>query len=202
MTKEETQAIPGLKLTKEILERLYYDEHLRKEFWERNKATAKSLNVDCKRFCKELLEEIWGGPIPSAIDPVKNVKKILSTLSRKERNFWRGTELSTFSEPSLESRLSSAVNAWTKGHRKIDENHLEFCGFTIVQLKEHLESNFELGMSWENWGSFWEVDHIIPRRLYKNPFSKKQIFGLKNIRPLPTWENKKKHGKYHGSTKS
>ena len=36
-------------------------------------------------------------------------------------------------------------------------------GCSIPELKQHLESKFTEGMTWDNWGLFgWHIDHIIP----------------------------------------
>ena len=39
---------------------------------------------------------------------------------------------------------------------------LEYVGCTVKELRIHLESQFVPGMTWENYGVIWEVDHIIP----------------------------------------
>jgi hypothetical protein len=35
-------------------------------------------------------------------------------------------------------------------------------GYTVGQLMKHLEKQFRSGISWENYGKEWHVDHIIP----------------------------------------
>ena len=35
-------------------------------------------------------------------------------------------------------------------------------GCTISELKNYLESKFSSGMTWENWGTEWHIDHIVP----------------------------------------
>ena len=39
---------------------------------------------------------------------------------------------------------------------------LEYVGCSVGELKKHLEAQFVSGMTWENYGVSWEVDHIIP----------------------------------------
>lgn len=39
---------------------------------------------------------------------------------------------------------------------------LEYVGCSVEKLKVHLESQFVPGMSWKNYGTEWQVDHIIP----------------------------------------
>ncbi len=70
--------------------------------------------------------------------------------------------------------------------------HWEFIvGFTIDQLKNHLEKQFLPGMTWENYGRHgWHVDHIIPIEVFNFEFPEDIDFGrcwtLSNLQPL--WE--------------
>jgi hypothetical protein len=61
-------------------------------------------------------------------------------------------------------------------------------GYTLVDLKEHLMLQFTNEMSWENYGSYWWIDKIIPRAAYdyKNVTSNelRKCWSLKNMRPL------------------
>ncbi len=54
------------------------------------------------------------------------------------------------------------------------------------EFKYHIESLFEDGMTWENHGEYWEVDHITPiREMIKNGVTDiMKINSLSNLRPL------------------
>lgn len=70
-------------------------------------------------------------------------------------------------------------------------------GCTLEEFKQHLESKFKPGMSWDNYGK-WELDHIIPISHGK---TEKEIYELntyKNIQPLWSLENKRKGNKING----
>lgn len=62
-------------------------------------------------------------------------------------------------------------------------------GITFFELKEHLEKQFDDIMKWENYGSYWVIDKIIPTAYYiyrdriNNEF--KKAWSLKNFRPYP-----------------
>lgn len=62
-------------------------------------------------------------------------------------------------------------------------------GISLGELRLHLESQFDDLMSWENYGSYWVVDKIIPTALYRysdrinNEFLK--AWSIKNLRPYP-----------------
>jgi len=61
-------------------------------------------------------------------------------------------------------------------------------GCSWEQLKNHIESQFKDGMSWENRGE-WHIDHIIP---LVNATTEEQLIRLNhftNLRPLWAKEN-------------
>jgi hypothetical protein len=92
----------------------------------------------------------------------------------------------------LRSRLINAL----KGKRSA-KAALLYLGCTLEDLRQHLESLFKPGMTWENHGS-WHIDHIRPlasfdltkeENLYK-------ACHYTNLQPLWAKENLKKGSKY------
>jgi len=77
----------------------------------------------------------------------------------------------------------------------------EHLPYTPLQLKEHIESQFTEGMTWENYGD-WNVDHIIPQAALPYKSLKEENFqkcwALKNLRPLWAKENQSKGSYYEG----
>ena len=70
-------------------------------------------------------------------------------------------------------------------------------GYTLAELKQHLQRQFQPGMSWSNYGQ-WHIDHIKPVASFD--FSSyeqgafKQCWALSNLRPLwarYNWTRKK-----------
>ena len=41
----------------------------------------------------------------------------------------------------------------------------EYLGCSIAEFKAHLESGFQAGMNWDNYGK-WHIDHIIPLKFH------------------------------------
>lgn len=68
-------------------------------------------------------------------------------------------------------------------------------GYTVHELKAHLEGLFAEGMSWENYGLHgWHIDHIKPL----SSFSEDDImeaWRLENLQPLWSWDNWSKGSK-------
>jgi hypothetical protein len=70
----------------------------------------------------------------------------------------------------------------------------EIVGCSPEFLKEHLESQFKDGMSWEN-RSEWHIDHIIPLSSAKTEDELYKLCHYTNLQPLWAEENLKKSNK-------
>jgi len=68
-------------------------------------------------------------------------------------------------------------------------------GCPITELKKRIEKQFELGMTWENYGTFWEVDHVRPLSSFdlSKQSEQRKAFHFSNLRPLPKHQNRSKH---------
>lgn len=67
-------------------------------------------------------------------------------------------------------------------------------------FRQHLESLFTEGMSWDNWGygnDKWNIDHIIPCSAFDltKPEQQKQCFNYLNQQPMWQIDNFKKGNK-------
>lgn len=71
--------------------------------------------------------------------------------------------------------------------------------YTLDELKIHLESQFDDNMNWDNFGSFWWVDKIIPssRYVYSDLEEFRKCWSLKNLRPLYKKDCQKKSNKIY-----
>lgn len=102
----------------------------------------------------------------------------------------------------LRGNISRIINHAMKG-KKNGKSVFEFLPYTFEQLKEHMESQFEPWMSWENYGGktknpkkTWWIDHIIPQSsfIFESMTDKafQECWALSNLRPLEKIENIKK----------
>jgi len=64
-------------------------------------------------------------------------------------------------------------------------------GYSAEQLKEHLQSQFTEGMSWDNHGE-WDIDHIRPVTNFSSDTSVSEVCALGNLQPLWKVDNLKK----------
>lgn len=71
--------------------------------------------------------------------------------------------------------------------------------YTPSDLVEHIEKQFDETMTWENYGTYWEVDHIYPQSLlpydsFDHPNFHK-CWALDNLQPLEKSVNRAKSNK-------
>ncbi len=94
---------------------------------------------------------------------------------------------------ALKSRLYGALKS--KGIRKTIAT-MKLAGCSLEFLKQHLESQFLQGMSWDNYGE-WHIDHKIPCKAFDLTDSEEQkrCFHYKNLQPLWAIDNLRKNAK-------
>ena len=86
---------------------------------------------------------------------------------------------------SLRSRLCNVLNG------KKDEHLVTYLGCTQDFLCNWLEYQFDKNMNWDNYGTYWVVDHVLPVASFnhENPEDVKKCWNWKNLRPLEKIEN-------------
>lgn len=97
----------------------------------------------------------------------------------------------------LKISLRDRLNKYFK-YSSLNKNNKTFniIGCTPPQLKEHLETQFVYGMSWENHGLFgWHIDHIIPLSSAKTEEELYKLCHYTNLQPLWAKDNLVKSNK-------
>jgi hypothetical protein len=87
-----------------------------------------------------------------------------------------------------------------RAFRREDTKTEKILGCSIVDFIKYLESKFEPGMQWENYGNGygkWNIDHIIPISKFNltNEDEILKAFNYKNCQPMMSIENIKKGNK-------
>lgn len=115
----------------------------------------------------------------------------------KNRKSKRGSKKGCIKNP--EYRIKKSVSArygktlcFPKNKGKNGTTMNEELGYSITELKEHLESQFTDKMNWNNYCKYWEIDHINPLDNFKDKQSK-EAWDLSNLQPLTCYENNKKN---------
>ena len=87
----------------------------------------------------------------------------------------------------LDCNMASAISAALRG-AKAGRKWQDLVGYTAQDLIQHLQSQFNKNMSWGNYGSYWWVDHILPRSYFKYEAAEepgfKRCWALDNLQPM------------------
>ncbi len=74
--------------------------------------------------------------------------------------------------------------------------------YSQEELKFHFEKQFTEDMNWENYGTFWHIDHIVPLAYYSPKGEKDPNFlkawSLANLQPLEASKNISKNSFHEG----
>lgn len=117
-------------------------------------------------------------------------KSWIKSSKNKERNKKK------YEKRRLYHCMSSRIRQSLK-KGKGGESWPNLVGYTIEDLKKHLEGQFTSGMNWNNYGhGGWEIDHKKPIVLfdiesYENR-EFKECWSLDNLRPMWSSENRKR----------
>lgn len=117
-------------------------------------------------------------------------KEEITKRQRNYRNKRRKLDLEYKIVCNLRCRIRLALHGKSKS-----AHTMELIGCSIEELKQHLESQFRDGMSWENYGTTWHIDHIIPCIAFDmiDEEQQKECFNYKNLQPLLVEENLSKN---------
>ncbi len=135
----------------------------------------------------------------------KEEKKKYNRQWRKEnqekvRAIQRKNGAKKFGTPKgkLDQCFSQNIRESLKGS-KAGRHWEDLVGYTVDQLMKHLEKLFKPGMTWENYGTVWEIDHKTPKAVfnYARPgdLDFRICWSLKNLQPLEKSINRSKQAK-------
>jgi hypothetical protein len=93
----------------------------------------------------------------------------------------------------LRARILRALD---NDQKKLDGT-LKTLGCSVDFLRQYLESKFLDGMTWDNHGDYWHIDHIRPCATYDltDPKQYAECFHYTNLQPLIWIDNLKKGGR-------
>lgn len=118
------------------------------------------------------------------------IKKIKKKSGREQGNLTDYMQKKRYNNPiyRLNHNLSRAIRKSLKGNKN-DKSWESLINYTQEDLRKHLESQFQEGMTWENYGK-WHIDHKIPISIFNITSAKckgfKKCWALENLQPL--WE--------------
>lgn len=117
-------------------------------------------------------------------------KKQINHLANERNKKRRKHDINFKIKTQLRTRIYLAL----KNNQK-SGNTLKLLGCSVEFLKKHLKSKFQEGMSWDNYCSFWEIDHIKLCASFdlSKPEAQRKCFHYTNLQPLTLKENRSKN---------
>ena len=91
----------------------------------------------------------------------------------------------------IQNMRSRMYKALSKNYAPKSDNTQELLGCSLEEWQDWLEYNFDEKMSWDNYGSYWQVDHVKPCISFdlKTIGEQEKCFHWTNTRPLEKTAN-------------
>ena len=118
-----------------------------------------------------------------------NKEKVLAAKRKqKARRYKQDTVFRL--EQVLRTRINRAIKKQSKSGSAVQD-----MGCTGQQACAHLESLFDEHMTWDNWGTYWQVDHVYPlsKANLEDRIEFLAVVNWRNLQPLEKSENNRKN---------
>ena len=169
--------------------------------------TKKVRSVNTCKTCKENFEAIYAFTgfcsklcYNTRSSKAQEYREWYSKNKEKRKSYHRNkysNDINFQLSDVLRSRLRKALKNNAKSGSAVRD-----LGCSISELKKYLESQFQEGMSWDNYGrDGWHIDHIEPLAAFdlEDKEELKKACHYTNLQPLWAEDNLKKSNKKHES---
>lgn len=166
-------------------------------------------------YCKECVRNysqnrykthsyIWKEWIDNNKEHIKEKQKTWKSKNKQKIKEYHSQYITSYSKTKyktnidykLQKVLRSRLYIALKNQYK-QTSVADLIGCSLKQLKHHLEKQFTPEMNWDNYGTYWEIDHI--KQIFKFDLkelqNQQQCFHYSNLRPLSKIENRKREKK-------
>ena len=164
-----------------------------------NAAKAKEYRARARAEGRKAKSELWWQD--NRAKHRENVRRWREANPEKAAQITRSNQAARRSTPwgKINNRLWATIHTGVRAATGRSNVYSNALGYTWADLRAHLEAQFTVDMSWDNWGDVWELDHIEPLSAFQyvdllDPLFK-QAWRLENLRPLHKHLNQKKGSK-------
>jgi hypothetical protein len=126
---------------------------------------------------------------PEVIERRQRVSKEYIKINREEINKYQVERRNSDPAKKIENTIRSRVWRELKDKTGKEKHIIEYAGCSSKELKDYLEKLFLPTMSWGNYASLWEIDHIKPCSSFDLTIKEQQdeCFHYANLQPLFTY---------------
>lgn len=184
-----------LKNDREKWKVIKYEKNSRRNQLNRIKA---SMPEEIERREKKKLER----KLKAAQKRIENLER--SIRLKRENRKKSNKKIRSTKKGRINHVMSGAIRSHLlfEGSRKGRRHWEALVGYTVEELIIHLEALFKEGMSWDNYGTYWHIDHIRPKSWFKfestDDAAFKECWSLANLQPLEATINISKQDRYEG----
>lgn len=165
-----------------------------KQYWQKYNAYEyhKKLLADdpeqAKRV-KEKAKEYWHSEKGKDVFRKHNKKRRATDVYKQWRNEYEKTKRASDPAYNLMISMRNRISKLIQGRR--DKTTKELIGCSAECLMLHIEKQFNNGMNWNNYGSYWHIDHIVPCNYFNLQNSSECFiaFNYRNLQPMLAKEN-------------
>jgi hypothetical protein len=194
-----------------------------KQYWEKTKKEQLKRNKEWRENNKEHVKQKMKEWLEANKEHKKQKDKEYREANwenkKKTNNIWRKKDyqdlktnparVTEYQNYRVKSNVGRRIREMLKQNKS--QRTMEYVGCSLEDLKKHLESKFEEGMTWENYGKYvfgndqsgWHIDHIIPCNAFnfEDESERAACFFYANLQPLWGKENIIKHATFEESEK-
>ena len=139
----------------------------------------------------------WRNANKSQINYWANLDQRRKQSCESARNRWKNNL-----DYRIKGKLRNHINRMIRmaKQKKIGRRTTMFLGVPMAIAKQKIESCFRDGMTWENHGELWEIDHIVPLSHFDfaNEYQLLMANHISNLQPLLKKENREKSDNFFG----
>lgn len=172
---------------------------------DRFKKSRSWVMLDCRTcYYKHIVKPYRASKRKSKIRLTEEEKKVKRKEYRKKYKDNNPEKIAEQRRRNREKRSSNPIYKVQRNIRKRLKKQLdkgfrigqssEMLGCSLVEFKLYIEAQFYDDMTWENYGTYWHIDHIKPVCSFNLacPNIASQVNHYTNLRPLKAEDNIKK----------
>lgn len=173
----------------------------RAEHYKRNAARVKAQNADWHATHRETRNEAMLRAYKA--DPEAHIARAEAAKKRRPEHYralareYGRKQRAARVDVRLRSRISAQIR-YCLSTGKGGRTTAALLGYSIEDLRVHLERQFLKGMTWDNMGD-WHIDHIVPLASFTitgpDDPELRRAWSLANLRPLWAADNIRKNAK-------
>jgi 5-methylcytosine-specific restriction endonuclease McrA len=166
----------------------------RKAYREANKEKLKDINKAYREANKENLKEYQKVYYEANKENILHRNKVYYKANKENvldrKKVYERKRRKTDPMFRLTKNMRNHVSRYLTEGKQKRTSEIVGCSWKFLRL--YFERQFRDGMSWDNYGEYWEIDHIIPLSSAKSDSELYELNHYTNLQPLTKEENRLK----------